>query len=155
MGWLKAWRITKKRHSQSAFSGEAAFQYGSRWNSPGTRVVYLASNQALAALEVLVNTEDKDDLVRIPYVLIAVEFDEDWVKKPDELPEEWAVNPAPLSAARVGDRWVKGNSSALLEVPSAVIPTEKNFLLNPVHPDFKKVKIGTPKPFGFDPRAWS
>ena len=155
MGWLKAWRITKKRHSQRAFSGEGAFQYGGRWNSSGTRVVYLASNQALAALEVLVNTEDKDDLVRIPYVLIAVEFDEDWVKKPDKLPEEWAVNPAPPSAARVGDQWVRGNSSALLEVPSAVIPTEKNFLLNPVHPDFKKVKIGTPKPFGFDPRVWS
>jgi RES domain-containing protein len=63
--------------------------------------------------------------------------------------------PARLSAAWVGDQWVRGNSSALLEVPSAVIYTEKNFLLNPVHPDFKKVKIGKPKPFGFDPRVWS
>jgi RES domain-containing protein len=155
MGQLKAWRITKQRLSKGAFSGEGAFRYGGRWNSPGTRVVYLASNQALAALEVLVNTESKDDLVRIPYVLIGVEFDEDWGKKPDKLPKDWAANPAPPSAARVGDLWVRANSSALLEVPSAVIQTEKNFLLNPAHPDFTNVRIGKPEPFGFDPRVWS
>jgi RES domain-containing protein len=153
MGQLNAWRITKQRLSKRAFSGEGAFRYGGRWNSPGTRIVYLASNQALAALEVLVNTDNKDDLVRIPYVLICVEFDEDWVKKPDKLPKGSAANPAPPSAARVGDLWVRANSSALLEVPSAVIQTEKNFLLNPAHPDFRNVRIG--KPFGFDPRVWS
>ena len=155
MGQLKAWRITKQRHSESAFSGEGAFQYGGRWNSPGTRVVYLASNQSLAALEILVNTENKDDLVRIPYVLIEVEFDENWVTKPAELPQDWAVNPAPASAARVGDQWVRANASALLEVPSAVIQTEKNFLLNPAHPNSRNLKIGKPTPFAFDSRVWS
>ena len=155
MGQRKAWRITKQRLSKTAFSGEGAFRYGGRWNSPGTRVVYLASNQALAALEILVNTENKDDLVRIPYVLIGVEFDEDWVKKPDALPKDWAANPAPASAARVGDQWVRDNSSALLEVPSAVIQTEKNFLLNPAHPEFRNVRIGKAEPFGFDSRVWS
>jgi RES domain-containing protein len=69
-----------------------------------------------------------------------------------KLPPGWQAEPAPPSLQSIGDDWAAAKVSAVLQVPSAVIPDESNFLLNPAHADFSKVAIGKPAPFPFDPR---
>jgi RES domain-containing protein len=135
-----------------AFSGEGAFRYGGRWNSRGVPVVYLGGNPSISALEIVVNTDDSEDLYRIPYVLIPVDFDEELVTRPQSLPDDWKQDPPPPSCAAVGDEWLRSDRSAVLEVPSAVIPLERNFILNPLHKDFPQITIGKPQAFEFDSR---
>ena len=88
------------------------------------------------------------------YVAIPVELDETLVETvtASDLPADWTEEPPPPSTKEIGDVWVKEARSAVLELPSVIIRAEPNFLLNPAHPDFKKIKIGKPEPFAFDPR---
>jgi RES domain-containing protein len=155
---VRAWRICKKKYVETAFSGEGAFRYGGRWNSRGVSVVYLGGNPSICALEIIVNTGDWEDLYRIPYVLIPVDFDETLVSHPEELPAGWKQDPPPPSTAAVGDRWVRSGRSVVLEVPSTVIVAERILILNPLHKDFSEIKIGEPQTFEFDSRLgklWS
>ena len=148
---LRAWRIVKEKHGATAFSGEGAYLVGGRWNSPGVRMVYTSGTKALAALETLVHLNPP---VGFRYVVFRVEFDEAVAEKADlaTLPADWSDEPPPPSAQAVGDLWVKQGRSAVLELPSVIIRGESNYLLNPSHPDFKQVTIGTPESFAFDPR---
>ena len=70
------------------------------------------------------------------------------------LPRDWASYPAPEALAELGTEWARSRRSAVLIVPSAVIPGEENVLLNPEHPDFARVRIGQARPFSFDGRTW-
>ena len=149
---MRAWRICKKKHVETAFSGEGAYLYGGRWNSAGVSAVYLGGNPSISALEIIVNTEEPDDLYRIPYVLIPVDFNETLVSHPKSLPLDWKQDPPPLSTAKIGDEWIRSGRSVLLQVPSAVIVSETNYIANPLHQDFRLVKIGAPEPFEFDSR---
>ncbi|MGA8656097.1 MAG: RES family NAD+ phosphorylase [Chthoniobacterales bacterium] len=149
---MRAWRICNKKYVETAFSGEGAFRYGGRWNSRGVSVVYLGGNPSICALETIVNTGDWEDLYRIPYVLIPVDFDETLVSPLEELPDGWKQDPPPPSTAAVGDRWVRSGRSVVLEVPSTVIVAERIFILNPLHKDFSGIKIGEPQTFEFDSR---
>jgi RES domain-containing protein len=142
----------EKNIRQKRFDGEGAYRYGGRWDSRGVRVVYLSSSPALAALEVLVNVADPQLLYTIPYVVIPVEFDEAHLSRPERLPKKWKEDPPPKAAARIGDAWVMSAASLLLEVPSAVVPFENNYLLNPAHPAMGSLHIGDPQGFNFDPR---
>ena len=81
-----------------------------------------------------------------------MDFDEGLVSRLPSLPQYWNQYPSPLSTATAGDEWVLSESSAVLEVPSAVIPIETNYLINPSHGDFRKIAIGKPEPFEFDSR---
>jgi RES domain-containing protein len=146
---LRAWRIVKAKHAATAFSGEGARLYGGRWNSPGVSLVYTSGTKALAALESLVHLNPP---VIFKYVAIPIEFDAALVEKVNALPADWNDTPAPPSTRAIGDLWAKQARSAVLELPSVIIPGESNFLLNPTHPDFKKVVIGKHEPFSFDPR---
>jgi len=146
---LRAWRIVKAKHAATAFSGEGARLFGGRWNSPGVSLVYTSSTQALAALESLVHLNPP---VLFQYAVIPVEFDAALVEKVSALPAGWRDSPAPPSTQALGDAWAAQARSAVLELPSVIIPGESNFLLNPAHPDFRKIVIGKPAPFAFDPR---
>jgi len=146
---LRAWRIVKAKHAATAFSGEGARLYGGRWNSPGVSLVYTSGTKALAALESLVHLNPP---VIFKYAAIPIEFDAALVEKVTALPADWNDMPAPPSTRAIGDLWAKQARSAVLELPSVIIPGESNFLLNPTHPDFKKIVIGKPEPFSFDPR---
>jgi RES domain-containing protein len=147
----QAWRIVREKHAASAFDGEGAWLYGGRWNSAGTRVIYTSGTQALAALEALVHLNPP---VTFKSIAIPINFDDALVEtvKAADLPAEWTGEPPPPSTQAIGDQWVKAARSAVIELPSAIIPTEPNYLLNPAHPEFKKIKIGKPVPFAFDPR---
>jgi RES domain-containing protein len=138
---MKAWRITKQRHVRTAFSGEGARLYGGRWNSPGVPVVYVAESQSLAVLEVLVHLNAPALLEK--YVFLEVDFDPSLVIDLDRssLPKNWQSDPVPEAIQAIGDRWVLSRDSAVLRVPSVLVPEESNFLLNPRHPDFGKIGI--------------
>ena len=149
---IRAWRITKAKHAATAFSGGAAKTYGGRWNNPGTAIVYTAGSTSLAILEMLVHLQAHDLMRR--YVIFEVSFDETLMKTidPATLPKTWHRSPSPATVRQVGDDWVAGASSAVLRLPSAIVPREWNYLLNPAHPDFAKITIGPKQPIKFDPR---
>lgn len=149
---LRAWRIVKPRHAGEAFNGEGARLYGGRWNSPGTRVVYVAESRALAALEILVGLQSRSTLDR--FVLIEAHFEEALVEdlRPDAIPDGWRTSPPRSETQVIGDRWVREARSAVLRVPSVLIPAEFNFLLNPAHPELGTIEIRDPTPFRLDAR---
>jgi len=72
--------------------------------------------------------------------------------KTSELAPDWWRTPAPERLAEIGTRWAAARHSVALAVPSAVIPEELNYLLNPLHPHFTRLRVGRPRPFSFDPR---
>lgn len=147
----EAWRIVKEKHAATAFSGEGAAKTGGRWNSRGVPVVYTSCTKALAALESLVHL---NPAVLFKYIAIGIKFDEALVEiiRAKALPAGWQTQPPPPSTQAIGDAWAKEMRSAILQLPSVIIPGEPNYLLNPAHPEFKKMSIGKPEPFAFDPR---
>lgn len=147
---IAAYRIVKTKWAASAFDGEGARQNGGRWNSVGTRMVYTAESRSLATLEVLANLEGPAR----GYSLVACEFAETLVETlaPGALPDDWRAAPAPPGLAALGDAWVARASSVVLAVPSAVVEGERNYLLNPAHRNFPRVKIHPPEAFPYDER---
>jgi RES domain-containing protein len=151
---MRVWRISKRQYAQQAFTGEGARLLGGRWNFPGQAVVYTSSTLALAALESFVHLPSP---LVLPRNLVSVD-----AEIPDDLPREgvplgslpptWKESPPPDQLKIMGQSWLVRNQTAILEVPSVVIPAESNFLLNPAHPDFQRIAIGRFKPFVYDPR---
>lgn len=149
---FSAWRITKRKHQKIAFTGDGARRFGGRWNNPGIPVVYTAQSQSLAVLEMLVHLDSPQLLEQ--YVLFEVEIDSSLVTsvEPGSLPRNWRDEPPPPQVQAIGDEWTTSGTSAALRVPSALLPSESNFLLNPRHGDFARLRIGRPIPFRFDAR---
>ena len=149
---ISAWRITKRKHTKTAFSGSGARKYGGRWNSPGTAIVYTSETQSLAVLEMLVHLDGPDLLQE--YVLIGVEIEESLLRDldPSVLPHNWRTDPAPLALRKIGDEWAVARSSVALRVPSILLPGESNVLFNPAHTDFARLVIDKALAFSFDPR---
>lgn len=149
----QAWRIVKEKYAATAFDGEGARLNGGRWNSVGVRVIYVSDSQALAALETIVHLNPP---VTIQYVAITVQFDAALVEifPHKNLPADWQGEPPSPSTQQIGNAWVKSARSAMLALPSILVAKTAgtNFLINPAHPDFRKIKIGKPEPFTFDPR---
>jgi RES domain-containing protein len=149
---ITAWRITKREHAKTAFSGEGARKFGGRWNSPGTSIVYTAETQSLAVLEMLAHLEQPDLLQR--YVLIGVHLAPSLIERLDRsrLPRHWRAEPPPLELKAIGDAWAASKTSVALQVPGALVPAEGNLLLNPAHAEFQTIVIGDPISFDFDQR---
>ena len=147
-----AWRIVRASRAQTAFTGQGPWRYGGRWNSSGVRVVYVSEHQSTAALEVFAN--------RVPFILEEKykAFRLEWpdhlteILPATKLPGNWKMSPPPPEAMEVGNRWVHEQRSAVLALPSAISPADKNFLLNPEHSDFKRIRIAAPVDYDFDPR---
>jgi len=148
---LTLWRLTTARFAKAAFSGDGARLYGGRWNRKGIPLVYAAASQSLAMLEMLV----QDEPLRARYVMIEVRLPKavtiDRIKVED-LPPNWREIAAREKLQAIGTEWAKKRSGAVLAVPSAVIPAETNYLLNPLHRDFRRIKIGKPQRFETDLR---
>ena len=150
-------------HAEDAFSGIGAARAGGRWNSPGTRVVYASGSLALAALERLVHTFSVRGLEGL--WVHAFHFEEaaalrlsdeqppeDWNRKP--VPPDWHV-PPPKLTQQIGDDWAARQASLLLRVPSAALPQEHNYLINPLHPSFSVGRLEQAQQFRFDERVAS
>ncbi|MBW1797127.1 MAG: RES domain-containing protein [Deltaproteobacteria bacterium] len=149
---ITAWRIIKAKHQDSAFNGDGARLYGGRWNTKGVPMVYVAESLALASLEIIIHLP-ADELLK-KFVRIPVKFSPKLVSEVDmvSLPAGWVSDPAPAFTKLVGNRWIKNQESVVLKVPSAIIPEEFNYLINPLHPDYKKLSIGSPVAYFFDHR---
>ncbi len=115
-------------------------------------MVYTAGSASLAILEMLVHLQSQELMKR--YVIFEVAFDDALLSKvdPAALPRTWRKSPPPAAIQRLGDHWIAGARSAVLRVPSSIVPTEWNYLLNPAHPGFTKIKISPKQPVQFDPR---
>ena len=144
-----AWRLTKTKYLAAAWDGEGAKRAGGRWNSPGTAVVYVSGSLSLALVEVLVHLSAE---ILPAFSAIPVVFDEPLVTVPARIPDEWQESPPGAATQAIGDLWVASGRSAVLRVPSVIVPGESNYLLNPAHADFRRIRIGEPASFPFDAR---
>ena len=146
-----AWRLTKTKYLTTAWDGEGARRTGGRWNSVGNAVVYTSGTLSLALVETLVHLPSG---ILPAYSAQRADFDESLVAilEDKDLPANWRSDPLPASTRAIGDAWILAGNRAVLRVPSVVVPMEFNYVLNPKHPDFARVTIGTPMAFPFDPR---
>jgi len=132
------YRISNELYKED-ISGNGAAINGSRWNSKNTRMLYTGENISLTILESLVHLR-KSDIPDKQYLLFIeipdVEFSE---VKQDKIKQDWQKH---ISYTQwIGDQFILINQSLVLKVPSAVVPQEHNFLINPLHIEFKKVKL--------------
>ncbi|NOT63940.1 MAG: RES domain-containing protein [Acidobacteria bacterium] len=150
---MELYRLCSARHQTTAFTGIGASIAGGRWNSRGVSVVYAAESLSLAALECLVHFSAQtlpDDYIsfaltvppRVSIERISLE----------SLPNNWAAEDSPVFTRELGDEWIRQDQSLVLQVPSAIIPSECNYLINPQHAEFSLLQIASPVPFKFDPR---
>jgi RES domain-containing protein len=149
------WRISKRKYATTAFNGEGARRFGGRWNSRGRSVVYTSATLSLAAMETFVHMEISDAGNLFVYIRAEIpnEMSMETISL-SQLPPNWRNLPAPSALSEVGDKWFDEGQTAILVVPSAIIPVENNYLINPLHPDFSILQIYPPQPFELDPRMW-
>lgn len=147
------WRICKELRAATAFDGEGARRYPGRWNHKGVPMVYGTTSLSLAVLEVFVHLDPDDlpeDLVSIRAGLpdgVPLE-----ILEVGALPGDWNQTPGPAALQDLGSDWIASSRGLALGVPSAIIPAERNILLNPNHPDMARLVRSPPERFVFDPR---
>lgn len=150
---MRVFRICRKPFARIPLDGRGGLFASGRWHTPRRLIVYTSESLALASLEVLVHCE----LDLVPADLVAIEL-----LIPDDLgstklsgsklPRNWRRYPAPMSLQKLGNAWLDSVDTCIMSVPSVVIPTETNFLINPRHPEIKKIKVSRKFAFRFDPR---
>lgn len=118
----------------------------------GEKLVYTASSQALAALEMLAHVEDRGYLRHALFAMIPVDIPEELIELPKRLPARWGQTPPRRPSQLFGDRFIAAAQFPALRVPSVVVPEEFNYLLNPAHPQFDQIIVGRSERFRFDPR---
>lgn len=153
---IKAWRIAKAKHQHQAFTGQGCQFASGRWHYQNVAIVYCSDTQALSALEVFVQLQE--DGKHIKFVLFELYIPERAVLTIESittLPARWRQQPPGSGTKKIGSDWVRSGASAVLSVPSAITPSDRNFLLNPSHPDCRTIEVGEPTPFNFDARLWN
>lgn len=146
---MKLWRIS----NYADLLGIGGLHVSGRWHYKGNRVVYLAENPALAQLEVMVHFDMDLDELPDDYTLLEVEVNKRCkISTLDAaaLPANWQKNEAVTQ--HIGTQWLHSSTSALLRVPSAVVPHSNNYLLNPEHKDAKKIKLISDEKHPWDDR---
>jgi RES domain-containing protein len=153
---MLGYRLVRKARVSDAFSGEGARLNGGRWNPENIPAVYGSEHLSLAVLEFRVNQAayDPED----GYVYFPFEFDEVLVEVVNDPPNGWkerfTSDGSKTLAQSFGERWALESRSAVLSVPSSVLEVERNFVLNPRHPNFPKIRISAPTEISLDPRLW-
>jgi len=128
-----SYRIVKRKYLDSAFDGEGARIYGGRWNSKGMQIVYTSNSLALCSLEIFIHLPSYRLLTE--YIYMTISFDSELVTKVS-LMDGWDERPVSKIAQTIGDQWVEECQSAILRVPSVLMPDGHNYLININHPDF-------------------
>lgn len=135
--------------------GKGAALKGARWNSIGVELIYTASNRSLAMAEVAVHFT----LATLPsdYMIITIFIPNNIsIQKFNNayLPTNWNTFPHPSTTQKIGDQFIVDNKFCVLQIPSAVTQGDYNLLINPNHPDFKRIKIVAADKFPFDKRIF-
>lgn len=151
---MEVFRLSREKFAAN-LSGKGAAIKGARWNSAGVELIYTAANRSLAMAEVAVHFT----LATLPddYVMVSIFIpDTVSIKKTrlSDLPADWDVFPHPASTQIVGDQFVADNDYCVLQVPSAVTKGDYNYLINPNHAEFKKIRINETEKFPFDKRIF-
>lgn len=133
---MRLYRIVKTKHLATAWSGSGAQLFGGRWNPPGKPVVYLATSISLAILEIMVHLQNS--LLLQAYTLLSIEIPDDKLPRLDlsQLPSDWKDPSPPDSTQSLGEQWLLAGESVGLRVPSVIVPSEFNAIMNPLHADF-------------------
>lgn len=150
---MRMWRICRKPFARAPLDGRGGLIVAGRWHTPRRLITYTSESLALASLDVLVH----GDVDLLPSDLVAIEVDVPAVVKIGEikvndLPRTWRKHPAPRRLQEIGNDWLDRGPSAVLRVPSALVPTESNFLVNPLHPAFSELRVVRRFKFSFDER---
>src|SRR5262245_8798369 len=151
---MEVWRLTSARYP--GLDGEGARRYGGRWNKIGTAIVYTAGTQSLAILEYMVHADS--DILPTNVVVREANIPGDLQIETisvNDLPTGWREPLDHPALQAIGTDWVNRHSSAVLRVPSAIVPMEHNYLLNPMHRAFAKITWTNPVPFTLDPRLFT
>ncbi|HEY4063535.1 MAG TPA: RES family NAD+ phosphorylase [Puia sp.] len=146
---MLVYRITLAKWSTLlTASGSAA-----RWNSNGRFMLYTASTRALACLENVVHRKSigRDDFFKIMVIDVPDDLKTEQIALKD-LPPDWTAYANYAKCQAIGDNWLNGGTTAILKTPSSIIAEEYNYLLNPQHPDFKRLSIHAIENFSFDER---
>ena len=146
---MDLWRLCRRPYAD--LSGEGARIFGGRWNSPERPVVYLAEHPALAALEVRVHLDLSFELLPVDFVLMHVTLPDSLLTGIDNPHRETIAD---MRTVTIGDASLAAGRSVALRVPSMLMPSAWNILLNPRHPDAARARIAGIDPFHFDPRLW-
>lgn len=151
---MNVFRLSKKKYAEE-LSGKGASKSGNRWNSKGTEIIYTAESRALAMSEILVHLS----LATLPkdFVMITIQIPDSLkIKEIDFklLPENWNLHPPNSTTQKMGDSFIDSRDFCILKVPSAVVRGDFNYLINPFHKDFKKIKIKEITDFPFDERIF-
>ncbi len=151
---MKVWRLVPEKFAEKVFSGEGSRRFSGRWHYAGCEIVYTSSSLSLALLEFLVNL----DISVMPACVKVSATIPDSIKVEKavtgKLPADWRFLMDSPELRNIGMDWLERKKSAVLEVPSAVVPEESNFILNLNHPDFRKIKLGKPEKFVLDRRLF-
>lgn len=152
---MKVFRIEREKYLKTTLTGiGASMSKGFRWNSQNTKLVYTAESRALATLEISVHIDLSEDLPLDRYY-IEIEIPDDIAIQEvqiEDLPDDWNSKPPTLTTQIIGDDFVSQNIACVLKVPSSIVPQEYNYLINPNHSDFKKIKIVSYTSMMFDSR---
>jgi RES domain-containing protein len=141
------YRLAKAAYA--ALDGEGARLFGGRWNSPGRPMIYAAASASLALLEVRVHLDLPVELIPNDYRLLSIEIPDDADR------EQLDVAPAePADCLAAGDAFLADGRALVLQVPSVVVPQERNALINPRHPDMARVRLTGNEAFVLDPRLF-
>ena len=143
-----AYRLSSTKYPNN--SGKGSALHGGRWNPIGVEVIYASASVALAAIEILANFSVLPDdygltKIQIPHGLTEVVPN-------NKLPKDWDALTPVRATREFGRRWARSRRSAVLSVPSSIITAERNFLINPNHPDFRQITFSAARPFRFNPR---
>ena len=152
---MKVFRIEREKYLSTTLKGiGAALSEGFRWNSANTNLVYTAESRALATLEIAVHLDLTSDLPTDRfYVELFIPDEIEILDLPlESLLEGWDSKPPLLETQYIGDDFVLQNQALVLRVPSSIIPQEYNYLINPNHPEIKKITIISTEKLVFDHR---
>ena len=149
---MNLFRLCRSKHARD-LSGEGARLFGGRWNNKGHQALYCAGSRSMAVMEVLVHlTHDEvpNDLVMVRLLLPReVAIEEVDVAK---LPKNWRKFPHPVGTRAIGDRFLLAGKNMVLAVPSAIVPEERTYMVNSLHPGAKRIRVAEVKPFRLDER---
>jgi len=144
------YRITKSKFSAD-LSGTGAALFPGRWNKYGTPVLYTGETKEIALLEIIVNATS---MVMNDLDILTLEIPEDSISefKTADLPKNWTHYPAPTKLADLAQEWIATGKTIALKVPSCIIETSHNYILNCNHTDYKLVKVLDHSKFQLDTR---
>ena len=151
----RVYRILRQKYARTPFDGEGAYRYGGRWSSPGVRLSYTSEHQSLALLEYFVHLDRNDPPSDL--VLASADVPDDLSRERidiADLPIHWRTPAAPSELAKIGDQFVQRGEDCVLLVPSVHAPSEHNWLVNPVHPEFRRVAVRALEPLAYDARMF-